>query len=196
MKNLIFAARPLALDLVSTLVFVALTALTHNVMLATAVAVVAGASRVAWQVARRERVNALQWMSLGLVLVTGGATLLTRDPRFMMVKPSVVYLLVGAAMLQRGWMLPYMPPAGREVLPDAVMIRWGYVWAGLMFATAGLNAVVALTASLAVWSLFIAVFPAASKLALFAVTFLSVRAQAIRARRRSAPNSPPLPLAA
>ena len=42
MKNLIFAAKPLALDLISTLVFVALTALTHNVLLATALAMAAG----------------------------------------------------------------------------------------------------------------------------------------------------------
>jgi len=200
MKNLIFAARPLALDLLSTLVFVALSAVTHNVLLATGVAVAAGAARVAWQLARRERVNALQWLSLALVLVTGGATLVTHDPRFMMVKPSVVYVLVGLAMLQRGWMLPYMPPAGREHLPDAVMIAWGYVWAALMFVTAALNAVVALTASLAVWSAFIAVFPAASKIALFAVTYLSVRAQAIRNARRGAeavaPVAAELPVAA
>jgi intracellular septation protein A len=186
MKNLLFAVRPLALDLMSTLVFVALSSLTHDVFLATGVAIAAGAARTAWQLARREHINAMQWMSLGLVLVTGGATLLTHDPRFMMAKPSVVYILVGAAMLERGWMLPYMPPAGREHLDDSVMIRWGYVWAGLMFATSALNAVFALTASLAVWSLFIAVFPAASKIALFATQYLLIRAQAIRNARRNA----------
>jgi intracellular septation protein len=185
MKDLIFAIRPLALDLMSTLVFVALSALTGNVMLATAVAIAAGAARVAWQLSRREHVNAMQWLSLGLVLVTGGATLLTHNPRFMMAKPSVVYVLVGVAMLERGWMLPYLPPAAREHLHDDVMIRWGYVWAGLMFLTAALNAVVALSASLAVWSAFIAIFPAASKIGLFAVQYVAVRAQAIRNARRS-----------
>lgn len=186
MKNLLFAVRPLALDLMSTLVFVALSAITHDVFLATGVAVVAGAARVAWQMARGQHVNAMQWMSLGLVLVTGAATFLTKDPRFMMGKPSVVYVLVGAAMLERGWMLPYLPPQAREHLDDSVMIRWGYVWASLMFLTAALNAVFALATSLAVWSLFIAVFPAASKIGLFAVQYLSVKAQAIRNARRGA----------
>jgi hypothetical protein len=119
-------------------------------------------------------------------MVTGAATLFTRDPRFMMAKPSVIYLLVGSAMLERGWMLPYMPPQGREHLGDGVMIGWGYAWAGLMFVTAAINAVVALSASFAVWSVFIAIFPAASKVALFAVQFAIVRAQAVRSARRKA----------
>jgi len=186
MKDLLFAIRPLALDLMSTLVFVALSALTGNVMLATAVAIAAGSVRVAWLIARREHVNAIQWLSLALVLVAGGATLITHNPRFMMAKPSVIYLLVGVAMLERGWMLPYLPPAGREHLADAVMIRWGYVWAAMMFLTAILNAVVALTVSFAAWSAFVAVFPAASKIGLFAVQYATLRAQAMRNARRSA----------
>lgn len=186
MKNLLFAIRPLAMDLLSTLVFVALSALTHNVFLATGIAVAAGAARVAWQLSRGEHVNAMQWLSLALVAVAGAATFFTHNPRFMMVKPSVIYVLVGVAMLERGWMLPYLPQAAREHLHEDVMIRWGYVWAGLMFFTSVLNAGVALTASLAVWSAFIAIFPAASKIALFAVHYLSIRALAIRNARRTA----------
>src|SRR5579859_245452 len=185
MKNLLFAARPLALDLISTLVFVGLSAVTRNILLATLVAVAAGVGRVTYVRLGGARVNAMQWMSLGLVIVTGAATILTKDPRFMMAKPSVVYLLVGLALLERGWMLPYVPPPGREHLDDRVMIAWGRVWAGLMFLTAALNAVFALGASLAVWSIFIAVFPVASKLALFAINFTSVRGLATRNARRS-----------
>jgi intracellular septation protein len=187
MKNLLFAAKPLVLDLISTLVFVALSAITHNVILATVVAMAAGGARVVWLRMKGERVNAMQWMSLGLVVVFGAATLFTNDPRFMMGKPTIIYILVGAAMLERGWMLPYLPPAAREHLEESVMIGWGYVWAGLMFATAALNAFFALATSLEVWSAFIAIFPASSKAALFAVQYLSIRALAIRnARAREA----------
>jgi intracellular septation protein len=183
MKNLMFAAKPLALDLMSTLLFVVVSAVTHNPMLATGVAMAAGLARIAWLRARKQPINAMQWMSLGLVVVFGTATLVTHNPRFMMAKPTIVYILIGAAMLQRGWMLPYMPPQGREHVGDEVTIRWGYVWAGLMFATAALNAAFALLASFAVWSGFIAIFPAASKIALFAVQFLSIRHMAIRRLR-------------
>ena len=185
MKNLLFAIRPLGLDLMSSLIFAALSALTGNVLLATGVAICAGGARVVWQLSRREHVNAIQWLSLALVLVAGAATLVTHNPRFMMAKPSVIYVLVGAAMLERGWMLPYLPPAAREHIEDTVMIRWGYVWAALMFATAALNALVALTFSLAAWSAFVAVFPATSKLALFAVQYVTLRAQAIRNEQRA-----------
>jgi intracellular septation protein len=183
MKNLIFAAKPLALDIGSTLLFVILSALTHNPLLATAVAIAAGVARVAYVRARRQKISALQWMSLGLVVVFGAATLLTKDLRFMMAKPTIVYLLVGAAMLQRGWMLPYMPPEAREHVGEGAFIRWGYVWAVLMFVTAALNAAFALLATFAVWSVFVAVFPAASKIGLFAVQFLSIRRTAIRQYR-------------
>jgi len=196
MKNLFFAARPLALDLISTLVFVALSALTHNVLLATAVAIAAGAARVAQLKLRGERVNAMQWMSLGLVVVFGAATLFTADPRFMMTKPTIIYVLVGAAMLERGWMLPYLPPAAREHLDEAVMIGWGYVWAGLMFLTAALNGAFALGTSLAVWSAFIAIFPIASKLVLFAIQYLTLRTQAVRNARAKATWAEPQELSA
>ena len=189
MKNLIFAAKPLALDMSSTLLFVIVSALTHNPMLATAVAIAAGVARIAYVRARRQKISAMQWMSLGLVVVFGAATLLTQDVRFMMAKPTIVYILIGAAMMQRGWMLPYMPPQGREHVGDDVMVRWGYVWAGLMFVTAALNACFALLASFAVWSAFIAIFPAASKIALFAVQFLSIRHMAIQNHRARQANS-------
>jgi len=182
MKNLIFAAKPLALDMSSTLLFVIVSALTHNPLLATGLAMAVGIARVAYLRATKQPINAMQLMSLGLVIVFGTATLLTHNVRFMMAKPTVIYLLIGAGMMQRGWMLPYMPPRGRD-LGDGIMIGWGYVWAGLMFVTAALNAVFALTASFAVWSAFVAIFPAVSKIALFAVQFISIRHIAVQKHR-------------
>ncbi len=83
-------------------------------------------------------------------------------------------------------MLPYLPPAARDNLEDGVMIGWGYVWAGLMFVTAALNAFFALATTLEVWSAFVAIFPAASKFALFAIQYLAVRSLSIRGARAKA----------
>ena len=47
----------------------------------------------------------MQWMSLGLIVVLGSATMLTQSPRFIMIKPTIVHFAVAAAMLRRGWML-------------------------------------------------------------------------------------------
>jgi intracellular septation protein A len=182
MNNLLYAIRPLFADLASTFIFVIISALTHNPMAATAAAMSYGIGQVAWLKLKRRPVAALQWMSLGLVVVFGTATLLTDNSRFMMLKPTIIYALVGGVMLKRGWMLRYMPPATAHLAEDQ-MIRWGYVWSGLMFVSAALNLGLALLSTLAVWSVFSAIFLPGSKIALFFVQYLSIRATSIRRAR-------------
>src|SRR3546814_11928081 len=78
-----------------------------------------------------------------------------------MIKPTIVYLIVAAAMLRRGWMNRYIPPEQVAEVGD-VMDRFGFVWAGMMAATAIANLVIAI-AFTPWWPLFIGVFPLASK---------------------------------
>jgi intracellular septation protein A len=188
------AFRPLAADLLSTLFFVVLINVTHDVMLATGVAMAVGVAQIAWLKIKGRPIAALQWMSLVLVISMGAATLLTQDARFVMFKPTIVYLVIGVVMLQRGWMNRYMPPVVLENGPD-LPTRFGYVWAGLMFATAAANAVVALTMGMAAWSVFIAVFPLASKLTLFPVQYLITR-RVVRRRIAAASLQPVVAAAA
>ncbi len=151
---------------------------------ATGVAAAIACAVVAWELVRRRSVAAMQWLSLVMVVVSAGATLMTHDPRFVMVKPTVIYAVIGAAMLRRGWMNRYVPPDRLAVVED-LMTRFGYVWAGLMFLTGALNLVVAV-AFTAWWPSFIAVFPLVSKLGLFAVQFSVVRRIGLkRARSRA-----------
>ena len=183
MKNLAYAIRPLALDMLSTIVFAVLIAVTHNVYVSTAAAIAMGVVQVVWQKARRQPVAGMQWASLGLVTVMGAASLLTGDPRFVMIKPTVIYLTVGAVMMRRGWMARYMPPSAKDYLPPSLIVAWGYVWAALMFGTAAANLVIALTLGVKAWTVFLAFFPLASKLGLFAVHYLTFRFIAIRNQR-------------
>ena len=60
-----------------------------------------------------------------------------------MLKPSVIYCIVGAVMLKRGWMNRYLPERAAPVADVAT--TFGYVWAGLMFASAALNIALALS---------------------------------------------------
>src|SRR5947208_2332245 len=117
-KNLFEAGKLLLLDMAATLFFLALYLLTHNVTLSVALGMVLGAAQIGWQVARRKPIDTMQWMSLFLVLGAGTVTLLTNDPRFMMIKPSVIYIIVGVVMLKRGWMNRYLPPIAIELVPD------------------------------------------------------------------------------
>ena len=173
MKDLLYAVRPLVSDFFPTIVFAILVAMKVDVRIATGAALAIGIGQVAVQRLLKRKVELLQWASLGLVIVFGALGVMTNDPRFLMAKPTIIYLAIGAVMLKRGWMLRYLPPiAGKHGKP--LMIAWGYAWAGLMGLTALANIVVAVWFT-AQWPAFIAVAPLASKLTLFAVQYVSVR---------------------
>ena len=168
------AIKWLAADLLSTFFFVGLYSLTHNTLLATGVGMGVGVAQVGWQLARKRPVDLMQWMSLGLVVVFGGATLITHDSRFVMFKPTLIYLAVAVTMLKGGWMNRYLPPIVIEHSPD-LGILFGYIWSAMMAGTAIANAVIALSFDVKTWALFVAVFPLASKIGLFAVQMAVMR---------------------
>ena len=182
---LIHAGKWIAADLFSTWLFVALYALTHSVYAATGFGIAAGVAQIAYLKFRRAPIDAIQWMSLGLVVVFGGASLLTHDPRFVMFKPTLIYAVIGVVMLKPGWMARYMPPLALRWSRDVVEV-FSRVWAGMMFATAGLNLVLVAHGDPKLWAWFIAVFPLTSKLALFALQYLITRFIVIGRMRRAA----------
>lgn len=181
MRNLLFAAQALILDLLPTLVFAVLVALKADVMTATLSAAGVSVGQILLLRLRGQRIAPLQWASLGLVIVFGTAGILAHDPRFLMVKPTLIYTIVGAVMLKRGWMVRYLPPVAKG-RAEGLMVAFGYAWSGLMFLTAAANLVVAVALP-ASWPLFLAVFPLVSKVALFAVQYLAVRRATVRAVR-------------
>jgi len=179
---LIHAGRWIAADLFSTLLFVGLYAVTHSVYWATGLAIGAGVAQVAYLRLRRSPIDAMQWMSLGLVVVFGGASLVTHDPRFVMVKPTLIYAVIGLVMLKRGWMTRYMPPIGLVWARDVAVV-FGYAWAGLMFATGALNIAMVAKGDTRLWAVWIAVFPIASKLLLVGIQYLTMRFVVIARKR-------------
>ena len=180
MKILFQTAKPILLDLSSTLFFLGLYSLTHDLVLSIGVGMGLGIGQILLAMILRRRIWPMQWMSLALVLVMGGASLLTHDPRFVMVKPTVIYALIGSTMLQHGWQIRYLPSAAAGHVEPRLLIAWGYVWAALMFAIAIGNLAIALTQPLAVWAWCAAVLYTGLKLALFAVEYLMIRGHARR----------------
>src|SRR4030095_1551226 len=122
--------RRLGSDFLSTIVFLVIYLTTDNVILATAIAVLGAIGQVMWSRIKGQTRGYMTWASLGLVIVLGGATLLTHDPRFVLAKPAIGHAAIGAIMLKRGWMLRYMPPIVTGTLPEYVTGA-GYAWAGL-----------------------------------------------------------------
>src|ERR1700679_2767206 len=117
MQNLLKAGRLLLLDLASTFFFLVLYLLTRNIALSVALGIALGVAQIGWEFARKKPIDAMQWMSLVLVVGSGAATLVTADPRFVMVKPSLIYIVIGVVMLKPGWMNRYLPLLAIEVVP-------------------------------------------------------------------------------
>jgi intracellular septation protein len=168
-SNLLHSASLLPLDLASTMLFLVVYLFTHNIPLAVALGMGLGIAQISVQFSRKKPIETMEWLSLFLVLASGMAALLTDNPRFVLFKPSVLYAIVGVVMLKPGWINRYLPP-----LAKAATLA-GFLWAGLMFASAVVNVFVALNYSLAIWAWFMPLFGIVSKVALFLISFTMMR---------------------
>ena len=161
-------------DLASSLLFLILFSLTHNAVLSAGCGILLGIVQIAVQLIRRKPIDTMEWLSLFLVVASATATVLTDDPRFVLFKPSAIYLVVGIVMMKPGWMNRYLPAIARAVASD-VATYVGFAWAALMFVSAGLNAYLAISTGLATWALTMAIFGIASKAALAVAGFAAIR---------------------
>lgn len=184
MSPLVYAARPILIDMAATLVFYGVLAVTGDVAIATGIGIALGIAQVVVMKLRGRKIAAMQWTALALVVVMGGATLLTHDPRFVLIKATIVYLAIGAAMLERGWMGRYMPPIAEGRIPQSYVVGAGYVWAGLMFFSALLNLGLTMGADAKTTASVMAIWAPSSKVALFAAQYVLFRSVA----RRGAPT--------
>ena len=71
------ALRHLLGDFLSAILFLVVYAVSDNVFAAAGIAVAAGLAQLVRLKAMRRRIEPMQWMSLGLVVALGGATMLT-----------------------------------------------------------------------------------------------------------------------
>lgn len=188
MKSLLHSATFLLLDMASTFFYLAVFLTTKSIPIAAAAGVGLGIAQIVWERTRGKPIEAMQWMSLFLVVASAIATVLTNDPRFVMLKASVIYVIVGIVMLKPGWMNRYLPPIAVEVVPDIGVI-FGFIWAGLMFVSAAVNVATALTMSVIGWTAFMSTYALGTKLSLFLVQYGTMRFIGVRRRRAPAPEA-------
>jgi intracellular septation protein len=162
-------------DFLSAILFLIVYAISGSVRVAAAVAVGVGVAHLAWLKFSARQIEPMQWTSLGLVVVLGGATILTQNPRFVMAKPSVIHFAVAAAMLRRGWMIRYITPTARHNVSEAMMVAAGYAWAALMAALGLTNLIIALFFDLTTWAWFVSVGAVGAKVAGVALQYAVFR---------------------
>jgi len=89
----------LLLDFLPIIIFFAVYKSTDDIILATAILIPATMLQMAWTWWRTHTIEKMQLVTLGLVVVLGGATVLLQDKTFIQWKPSVVNWLFGLAFL-------------------------------------------------------------------------------------------------
>jgi intracellular septation protein len=180
------ALSQLVSDFLSALFFLFVYVATGNIIAAAAIAIAAAVIQLGYVKFSGRHIEPMQWMSLGLVIVLSGASILTQSPRFVMLKPSIAHFAVAAVMLRRGWMVRYLPEIARQNLPESVPVMAGYAWAALLAGIGLANIAIALYADFATWAWFVSVGAVGAKIAAFllqyAVFRILVRRNLIRTR--------------
>ena len=126
-----------------------------GIYVATAVAIAATLLQIGWLVFRKRKIEPMLWVSLGVIVVFGGATLLLQNETFIKWKPTVLYWLFAAALgisalvfkknLIRAMMEKQM------TLPDPVWDRVLLSWIAFFGVMGVLNLYVAFNFSTDAW---------------------------------------------
>lgn len=122
---------------------------------ATAVAIAATFVQIAWLRLRGRKVEPALWLSLGVIVVFGGATLLLHDEVFIKWKPTVLYLLftIGLVVAQGVFgRNPMRAVMGSQIsLPDPAWKWLNYAWGAFFALLAVANILVANNFSTDAW---------------------------------------------
>ncbi|MEI7996475.1 MAG: septation protein A [Methylococcaceae bacterium] len=143
-----------------------------GVYAATAAAIAATLAQVAWVKYRHGKVDTMLWVSLGIIVVFGGATLLLHDETFIKWKPTVLYWFFAAALIfsrllfGKNFIRSLLEE--KMSLPDPVWHKLNLAWSAFFAILGVVNLYVAYNYSLDAWVNF-KLFGATSMMFVFIV---------------------------
>ena len=118
-----------------------------DIYVATGVAIAATFAQIAWSWFRHRKVENMMWISLVIISLLGGMTLLLHDETFIKWKPTVLYwsfsltLIVSTLVFRKNLIRQLMH--GQVSLPDAVWSRLNLAWIGFFAFMGAINLAVA-----------------------------------------------------
>jgi intracellular septation protein len=126
-----------------------------GIYVATAVAIAATLIQIGYLHLRHGKVEPMQWISLGVIVLFGGATLISHNDTFIKWKPTVLYWLMGGSLLLgqmvfRKNLIKSLMGTQLE-LPDAVWRVMNWSWTGFFALMGVLNLWVAFHYDLNTW---------------------------------------------
>jgi intracellular septation protein len=126
-----------------------------GIYVATGVAIAASFAQIGWLWLRRKKIDNMLWVSVGVITVFGGATLLFGNETFIKWKPTVLYwlfaasLLIGAAVFRKNLVRSVME--NQVSLPEEIWKRLLASWIAFFAAMGALNLYVAYNFSTDAW---------------------------------------------
>ncbi len=126
-----------------------------GIFAATAVAIAATVLQIGWVWLRHRKVEPMQWVSLAIIGVFGGATLLLHNETFIKWKPTVLYWLFAAVLIISvlGWRKNLIRAMmdKQVTLPDALWGKLNAAWAAFFAVMGVVNLYVAYQFSTDTW---------------------------------------------
>ena len=130
----------------------------YDIFVATAVAIVAAIVQIGWLWFRRRQVDKMMWINLAIIVIFGGATLVSQDETFIKWKPTVLYWLIAAVLLVSNLIfrrnLIQAMLEKQIVVPLFVWNRLNLSWVGFFLAMGCINLYVAFSFSVDTWVTF------------------------------------------
>ena len=125
------------------------------ILLATIVVIVATMAQIAWVHFRHGKVDKMLWVSLVLVTVFGGMTLIFQDETFIKWKPTILYWAFAGSMAFAALVLkknPIKAMLGEQMtLPEPVWGKVNLSWIAFFLFMGVLNLIVAFNFSTDIW---------------------------------------------
>lgn len=130
----------------------------YDIFIATAVAIVAAIVQIGWLWFRRRQVDKMMWINLAIIVVFGGATLISQDETFIKWKPTVLYWLIATVLLLSNLVfrknLIQAMLEKQIVVPSFVWSRLNLSWVSFFLTMGCINLYVAFSFSVDTWVTF------------------------------------------
>ena len=114
-----------------------------DIYVATAVAIIATIAQIGWLGLKYRKVEPMQWVSLGLIVVFGGLTIGLQDKTFIQWKPTILYWLFAVGLwasmafwnknliqMAMGKQLEFKPEADQNLWPQ-LNVAWSLFFLGM-----------------------------------------------------------------
>ncbi len=130
----------------------------YDIFVATVVAIVAAIAQIGWLWFRHRHVDKMMWANLAIIVIFGGATLVSQDETFIKWKPTVLYWLIATALLVSNLIfrknLIRTMLEKQMILPPVIWNKLNLSWTGFFLLMGCINLYVAFSFSVDTWVTF------------------------------------------